>query len=120
MRAKEFINENLEHLETSNGAYDSIPGARIWPELDNSSPYDAYRFGIALAGAPSKSMPKRGPVKQNMVTLGYSDVDDEIAVAAGKIMGVRSKMLTPKGSNEKTNTNTASPIAKIKKNKYGV
>lgn len=123
MRAREFVLEDVNTMrgkETATGADHVIPGARIWPELDNSSPYMAYRYGIALAGAPHNGMPKKGPVKQNMVTLGYTEEDDAIAVAAGKIMGVKSRQLTPKGSTEMSDTGTTSPVAKKKKNRFGV
>jgi hypothetical protein len=118
MRAKEFVVESSKE-DMSDSAIAAIPNARIWPELDNSSPYMAYRFGVALAGAPNKEMPQVGPVKQNMVTIGYTDADDEITQAAGRMMGTSSKSLSSKGSKE-NNVNKSSPVAKPKKNRYGV
>lgn len=115
MRAKEFIKEN----KLSKDAIDSIPSARTWPELDNSSPYHGYRFGMALAGAPTEDMDVDGPVMQKLVTVSYTDADEEIVNAASKKMGFRSKNLTTKDSTE-TDVNSTSPVAKKKKNKYGV
>jgi hypothetical protein len=118
MRASEFVTEDSKK-KIDASAISAIPGARIWPELDNSSPYAAYRFGVALAGAPDETMKKYGPVKQNMITLGYSDADDEITKAAGKTIGVKSRQFTPRGSSE-NDVSSVSPIAKPKKNQYGV
>lgn len=115
MRAKEFINEN----KLSDNAANAIPGAKSWPELDNSSPYHGYRFGVALAGSPTENMDRDGPVMQKMVTVSYTDADEEIVNAAGRKMGFKSKNLTTRDSTE-TDVNSASPVAKKKKNKYGV
>lgn len=115
MRAKEFINEN----KLSKDADNAVPGMKTWPELDNSSPYHGYRFGMALAGSPEEGMDRDGPVMQKLITVSYTDAEEEIVNAAGKKLGFRSKNLTSRDSKE-TDVNAASPIAKKKKNKYGV
>jgi hypothetical protein len=44
------------------GSIDAVPGLTAWPSLNNNnSPYDAYRFGIAMAGAPDFKTDKKGP-----------------------------------------------------------
>ena len=54
MRASEFVTED-SNKKIDASATSAIPGARIWPDLDNSSPYAAYRFGVALAGADRRA-----------------------------------------------------------------
>ena len=110
MRAREFIGEAGKST-LRKSAVDSIPGARIYPELDNSSPYHSYRYGIALAGAPDIPMDKDGPTGQKLVTISYSKADDEIVDAASKQMGFKNNQLTPKGSTELDSAETASPVA---------
>jgi hypothetical protein len=116
MRAREFITEADDLTAQS---VSTLPGAKVWPALDNSSPYHSYRYGVALAAAPHSDMDKEGPVKQNMMTVSYTDADEKIIQAAGKTMGVSGKNLSTKDSRE-TADNVTSPVAKRKKNRYGV
>lgn len=108
MRAKEFVNEETTEWPSDGKA--ALPNGLKWPALDNSSPYPAYRFGVALAGAPNYDMNKKGPVGQNMMTIGYTDADNEILQAAGKMMGVSGEPLTTEDSTEEDHTNTKSPV----------
>lgn len=118
MRAKEFITET-EKLRRS--AQSAIPDANFYPALDNSSPYASYRYGIALAGSPDETMDRNGPTQSKMVTLAYTEGDAEIINKANKIMGVKGKTLTSKKSQESPTVDSQSgPVAKIKRNKYGV
>jgi len=113
MRAKEFIRETKTPLAAS--AIDAIPNATQFPDLDNSSPYHSYRFGIALAGMPDYPMPLDGPTQQKLVTVGYTDADNEIIKATGKHLGFRGIVLTSKKSKELPDTNTVSPVAQWNK-----
>jgi hypothetical protein len=108
MRLREIIKETEEKLQTD--ALDAIPGALRWDGLDNSSPYHAYRFGVALAGMPDYMMPLDGPVGQKMVTIGYTEADDEILKATGKNLGFSGVVLTPRGSTELPDTNVQCPV----------
>jgi hypothetical protein len=113
MRAKEFINEAedmVNHDQLPASAVHAIPGARIWPDLDNSSPYHAFRFGVALAGNPDRKFPKDGVYGQKMVTLGYTPEDNAILDATGRSMGFSSQQMTPPGSSELPDTHTSSPV----------
>lgn len=118
MRAKEFILES-DHFRRSAEA--AIPDAHLYPSLDNSSPYASYRYGIALAGSPDDTMDRKGPVQSKMITIAYSEADAEIIKKANKISGVKSKVLTDKKSHESSTVDKHnSPVAKPKRNKYGV
>lgn len=120
MRATEFIFEQkTKPLRKSAKA--SISGLRKNDTLDNNNhPYLAYRMGIAMAGAPDETMPQNGPLGSSFITTDYTEADAKIRKAAEKVMGVRSNEVTGKGSVETDLVNTVSPVAKPKRNKYGV
>lgn len=107
MKIRDLYEADTKWREDSKHA---LPDAHRWPDLDNSSPYPAYRFGVALAGAPHYAMNKKGPVGQNMMTIGYTDADREILRQAGEMMGVSSEHITSKESTELPDTQTISPV----------
>ena len=74
MRAREFVKEakDMNPKEFRQDAMSSLPDAHAWPELDNSSGYLAYRFGVAMAGLPDYKMDVAGPTGLKMVTIGYT------------------------------------------------
>jgi len=111
MRIRDLLDESAGREPLRKGAIAGLPGARYYPELDNSSPYHSYRFGMALAGAPDIDMEKEGPTGQKMVTISYTDACDEIIDSAATHLGFKHKKLTPKGSNELDTTGTISPVA---------
>lgn len=90
----------------------ALPNLEVWPDLDNNNnPYLAYRFGIAMAGAPTNNTAnKEGPIGTSFTTIGYTDCDREIAQAAAKIFGVKSKNLSGHSSLELDTANTKSPV----------
>lgn len=93
------------------GAQNATPDMQTWPALDNNnSPYAAYRFGVALAGAPDYPTDKNGPIGGQFTTIGYSDADKEILDAASKMMGVSSNNETTPGSYETDAVNKKSPM----------
>ena len=120
MKIKEIITERIGTKKLRKTSIKSLPNAEKWPELDNSSPYHAYRFGVALAGAPEHDMDRDGPTGQSMMTVGYTDADEEILNRAGRNLGFKSKKLSSDGSLENDKTNTCTPVANRKPNKYGV
>lgn len=114
------IREIIEEGKLRADSFYTMPNTKIHPSLDNSNPYHSYRFGVALAGAPAHHFDKDGPIGQKMITIAYTDVDDAIISAAEKEIGAKGKSITSKKSQEYPDTNTSSPVAKKKKNKYGV
>jgi len=113
MRAKEFVRESKDYAGASGFHPDSVasmPGAHIYPELDNSSGYLAYRFGVALAGMPNQKMDVAGPTGLKMVTIGYTQAEEEILNATAAMIGTPKVKLTPGGSKELKDTYTKSPI----------
>ena len=118
MRAKEFVQEAKKPIRKS--VKSSLPGGRIHPSLDNSNPYHSYRYGLAMAGAPDDDMYTDGPYGSKLLTVGYTEGEREIIAKADKIMGVKSNAISSNDSSEIEAINTTSPVAKPKKNKYGV
>lgn len=99
----------------------SMPDLGSYDYLDNNShPYMAYRFGVALAGSPDTDMQPRGPIGSDFTTVDYTDGDAEIRKGAEKVLGIKRSRSTGKGSEELDVINKVSPVAKPKRNKYGV
>lgn len=115
------INEIVVEGKLRKGARNATPDMQSWPALNNNnSPYAAYRFGVALAGAPDYEMDKSGPIGGDFTTIGYSSADKEILDAAASSMGVTPKQQTSKKSKELDNVNTTSvtqPRGPIQKKK---
>jgi hypothetical protein len=115
------INEVVNEAKLRKGTSNSLPNIQSYPKLDNNAnPYLAYRFGMELAGSPGVDTEQRGPIGSEFTTIGYSDADQEIIDHASKKFGLKRKTHGGKGSVELDNINTASPVAKPKRNKYGV
>lgn len=114
MRAREFVNEAKDYAGSTGWHPDvaeALPNSHIWPELDNSSGYAAYRFGVALAGLPHQKMDVAGPTGLKLVTIGYTQAEDEILNAAAGLIGTPKVQLTPGGSRENKDVNKTSPVA---------
>ena len=118
MRAHEFVKEGKNTKPLRKGTKQALPNLEVWPELDNNNnPYLAYRFGVAMAGAPDDDMDRNGPIGSAFTTIGYTDADSEITKKAGKIMNVKSKNLTGNGSEELSFINTKSAVPNWNKSK---
>ena len=119
MRASEFIREskdvNPSHVHKALAA--ALPNGHIYPELDNSSGYLAYRFGVALAGVPDYKMDVAGPTGLKLVSIGYTEADEAILDAAANLVGTPRVRLTPGGSKELPDTYTQSPVSNWNKKK---
>ena len=130
MRAKEFI---VEYKAKSSGrpskvsaSKDSnLPGVFVQHQLRNTDPYMQYRMGVATATARAV---KAGDVNfdqesswaENLVQVMYAPEDEETIMLASKLMGVKPTKITDNASHELEGTIVQSPVAKPKRNKYGV
>lgn len=106
MRARDFLTERRRR-QLRKSAQHALPGAQTW----NTDFYGAYRFGLSLAGAPDGvDMPEDGPTQGRMVTLAYTQGEQEIIDAAKKRMGIttKHKLTKGEGSNELPDVNTQS------------
>lgn len=89
-----------------------------FPDMPSSNPYLAYRFAMAMANHKIKH--ETGPTDNFAVISAYTKGDEEIIQAAMKKTGEKRVAVTDQGSQEPDTTNKASPVANIKKNRYGV
>ena len=115
MRASEFINETREYIDTKSS---TLSTTFNYPSMPSASPYLAYRFGIAMANHELSHA--EGPAGQGSVIVAYTPEEETIIRGAERTTGHRGKLLADRGSNEPKKTNVASPVAKSKRNKYGV
>jgi len=121
MKINEIINEGQERKSMRPMHKLALNNLTQYDQLNNNAnPYLAYRFGVALAGSPDRDMDKRGTIGSDFNMIDYSSADEEIRKGAEKIMGVKPSRQTGRGSEELPSTNTTSPIAQRRKNKYGV
>jgi hypothetical protein len=61
-----------------------------------------------------------GPAEQHAVIVAYTAEEEEIIRGGEAQTGHKGKMLTDRGSREPKGTNTQSPVARKKPNRYGV
>lgn len=121
MKINEIITEEIQRGQLRKSTRQSLSGIESYPYLDNNShPYVAYRFGMALARSPDDVIDPLGPIGSEFTTVGYSDADQEIIDHARKEFGLKTRKHSGKGSEELKNINKVSPVAKPKRNKYGV
>jgi hypothetical protein len=115
------INEVIVEGKLRKASQLALPDAEVYDELDNSNPYQLYRFGMALASAPGPITPdKQGPTGSHLVTIAYTDGERQIIDKAKAEYGVTSKKASSLGSAELPTVNTTSPVAARSKNKYGI
>jgi hypothetical protein len=127
MRAKEFLPETKLHgtfgkvdAQVSN----SLPGAFVQRDLRNTDPYMQYRYGMALAASRANrdhdiDFDQESAWAENLSLVTFSTDDEETIRLADKLMGVKATRIASNRSTE-TNVNVTSPVAKPKRNKYGV
>ena len=111
MRAHEFLKEGKMHPWHER----CIAGMKSL--VDVGQYYDLYRFGVAMAqvgreGDPLLGTPD-GVTEDNPTTLSYTDADEHIVNAALKLTGHTAKTITTMPSEEPTDTNKISPVAKL-------
>lgn len=121
MKIKDIVNEAYSGFTgrvkdfgtVKKGIDQSIPNARIEPEVRNTDTYMQMRYGIALAVAAAHGdddFEQESVWAENLGMVGYSDADVEIMDAADKLMGVKSIKLSGK-SKERDDTGTTSAVA---------
>lgn len=114
MRAKEFIVER-KMPERKGGP---LRATFQYPEMPSSDPYQAYRFGMAMADHTLTHAV--GPTERNAVIVAYTDEELDIIQGAERQTGHRGVQVADTKSREPKSTDTQSPVARIKRNKHGV
>jgi hypothetical protein len=128
MKIRDIITESdisANFDELADGQAEAIKGAVSIPGISmnksNGSAYAAYRFGLALAGAPDYPTKAAGAIAGDPLLASYTDAELEMINSAAKMVGAGEvKRLNSNRSEELDNTNKVSPVAPKKRNKYGV
>jgi len=105
----------------------AMPAAYTFPTLQNTDPYQQYRFGVAIAAARRQNNPDPYGIEakeefapttawgENLVVVTYDqDQDTETLNLAAKMMGVPKHQISSTKSQETSNVNTHSPIKPVK------
>jgi hypothetical protein len=134
MKIKDIIVEDADHVGDSGSggmkpindeAKAAIINAQTFPALNQStgSAYMNYRMGIAMAGAPDypTKMEADNWIGGDPLLSTYTDVEQDMVNAAAKAVGAgKAQKWSGDRSKEIPTTQKQSPVAKPKKNKYGV
>lgn len=100
----------------------SLPG--ISQNKSNGSPYQGYRFGIAMASADGKGTihtPAAGAMAgDNLLSVYTQEEYEMVKQAAKETLAGPIRKLSDMASREAADTHKASPVAKRKPNKYGI
>ena len=114
MRAKEFIIERGFSKRKSGPMSTTFQ----FPTMPSSDDYQAYRFGLAMADHTMSNA--YGPTSQNAVVVAYTPEEEAIIQGAERQTGHRGRLVADRGSDEPKSTDSQSPVAKPKRNRYGV
>lgn len=132
MRASEFINESfksaMSHGKPTKMAsrHDAtLPGVFVQRQLRNTDPYMQYRYALAVAAARANKehgvpFNQETSWAENMTQVMFAPEDAETIKLASKLMGITPTQISDTASRESDTTNVTSPVAKTKKNKYGI
>ena len=113
MRAKEFITEQEMPERKSR----TMSTTFEFPTMPSSDGYQVYRFGMAMA---NHEEPPYGPTGQHAVISAYTPEEEEIIRAGERATGHKKQIVADRGSHEPDSTETVSPVAQAKRNRYGV
>lgn len=128
MRAKEFIKEAKSRgtpEKVSDKKAGPLPGVFVQKSLRNTDPYMQYRYSMAVAASRAHrdhgvDYDQESSWAENLTQVMFAPEDEETVMLASKLMGVRPTKITDSASREPNSTQTQSPVAKAKKNKYGI
>lgn len=132
MRIKDLISESFKAKthgrpeKISDRKAGPLPGVFVQRQLRNTDPYMQYRYAMAIAAARAIAQGEHSEFDQetawseNLTQVMFTPEDEETIRLASKLMGVTPTKITDNASREPKTTNTLSPVAKPKKNRYGV
>ena len=114
MRAKEFIVERSFPKRKSG----PMSTTYAFPTMPSSNAYAVYRFGLAMADHSIDY--SEGPTGNSAVIVAYTPEEAEIIRGGTRQTGHKGKIVADRGSDEPKSTDSQSPVAKPKRNRYGV
>ena len=130
MRIKELLVEyKAKASGTSKGvsadANAALPGVFVQHQLRNTDPYMQMRYGVALAAALAHQsgevdFDQETAWSENVSQVLYAPEEEKTVKLASKMMGVTPTKIANNKSQEPKHISTTSPVANVKKNKYGV
>jgi len=97
--------------------FNAMPGP-IGVEIDNN-PYGMYRLGVSIA-AGDRNIPGKDRLGQEGLIMPFSPIEHDYVVQQAKRHGLKVDRLGTPTSDEPGQNNTVSPVAKPKRNKYGI
>ena len=110
-----YVGRLKDYGSVKHGTVDeAIPSAIIEPQVRNTDTYMQMRYGIALAAAAAQKDPgweQESVWAENLAMIGYTQAEVDQIKAADKLMGVKGVQISSKGSQERTDVNTTSPVA---------
>lgn len=121
MRIHEILSESNTPLHAN--AKSSLKGAVTTPDANNNGgdAYKHYRMGLAMAGAPEFPTKATNDIAGDPLISTYTDEELEMVNFAAKQTNAgQIKRITKNRSEERPDTDKVSPVAKPKRNKYGV
>jgi hypothetical protein len=113
MRIKDIISEGFAARKS-----DTLPTTFEYPDMTTANAYDSYRFSIAMADHTNP--PKEGAISNHAVVVAYAPEEEAVIKHAERVTGHKGRLAADRGSHEPKSTNSQSPVAKPKKNRWGV
>lgn len=134
MRIKDIVNEAVKVKshgkpeKVADRKADPLPGVFVQRQLRNTDPYMQYRYGMAVASARAikngeldrDSYDQETAFAENLTQVMYAPEDEETIALASKLMGITPTRITDNASHEPSSTLAVSPVAQVKRNRYGV
>lgn len=125
MRLRELLAERKKGKLTKRQK-EPTRGVSVYSDAEKwNGDYVAFKLGQAMAGTDGKSVPDIDAtswIGKHKSIHPYTEIENDMFKQASKAVGAKYKDLN-KGdmrSLELKSTNTTSPVAKIKRNQYGI
>lgn len=125
MRAREFIIEGTPGKITHRQQDATVGLNKFTDGMKWNSDYTAYRLGMALGMADGKVVPELDPeswVGRWKTAHPYTEIEQQMLKHAYQAVGANFQDLNHGDlrSQETKDVNKLSPVAKSKRNKYGI
>jgi hypothetical protein len=132
MRARDFITEEMDLHATKTGGKThqiepdhkgALKNVTTYPNqnMNAGNQYMNYRMGLALAGAPDYPTKAASYIAGDPLLAPYTEEEMEMINFAAKQIGDSSRIThTSKRSEELSDVQKTSPVAKPQRNRYGV